>query len=123
MAKCIEYVRKVMSTKSAWVLFSNGTFVVLDKPEEGRSLEEQALEAINKYGQVMAGGPPGDFNVIRTDHGCSVVTGHCPYMYTCVLEDEENGKGMDMMIGLYGRGKRQKDFIEKKVVHIEEQRK
>ena len=86
-----------------------------------RSIDAQALEAMEGYGEVMVGGPPGDFNVIPQDNRDAVVSGHCPYMYTMVLksEIEEKEVASEVMVGMFGRSKRQQDFETQKIVHRE----
>lgn len=60
------------------------------------------------------GGPEADF----------IVTGHCPYMYTVVTTAEVEAEGLakDMIIGLYGRNKRNEDAEEKIIIHVEKRR-
>ena len=105
----------------SWVVFENGTCVVLMEPSG--DLKEQAIELLKEWGPVHAGTPAGDFNVIALpDHAGNVVTSHHPDIMTYVPPDEADEETSEMMVGLIGRAKRDQDAQELKVVYVEDSR-
>jgi hypothetical protein len=117
--------RKILigaETKS-WVLFENGTVVVLGKPED--DLQSQAVDLMKEWGPVHSGGPAGDFSVInlKNDPGWIVTSHHNDILtYVGPLEIQEETPS-DITVGLNGRGKRDLDARDLKVIHIEDNRK
>jgi hypothetical protein len=109
-------------TKS-WVLFENGTVVVLMAPED--NLKSQALDLLKEWGPVHVGSPTGDFSVIPlSNHSGWIVTCHHNDILTYVAPSEiKEDKPSDVMVGLHGRSKRGWDAHDLKVIHIEDNRK
>ncbi|WP_157436276.1 hypothetical protein [Actinospica robiniae] len=63
-AALIEKWRSIIiGDQKSWVLFANGTCVILMQPEG--DLADQATELVREYGPVAAGGPAGDFGTQR----------------------------------------------------------
>jgi hypothetical protein len=69
--------------------------------------------------------PTGDFNIIDLDdEGVDrrkgwAVTGHHPDMLTMVLPGEVESE-QDLVVGLYGRGKRNTDAHDLTIIHVED---
>jgi hypothetical protein len=108
--------------EKSWVLFENGTCVILMKPEA--ELAAQALQLMREYGSVHGGSPAGDFSIIklRNDPGWAV-TSHHPDMLTYVSPGEiEESENSDLRIGLLGRSKRDQDAKELQIIHVEDNR-
>ena len=108
-------------TKS-WVLFENGTAVILMEPKG--DLQAQATELMKEWGPVHAGGPAGDFAVVDLrDYPGWVVTCHHNDILTYVgpseLEEEEP---QEVTIGLHGRSKRDLDASTSSVIHVVDNR-
>ncbi|GGG15789.1 hypothetical protein GCM10011344_15480 [Dokdonia pacifica] len=103
-----------------WVLFENGTYIIFDETNSAENIEAEALKLIKEFGPVSAGGPAGDFNVISLNKTKGwVVSGHGYGMYTYVHPDElDTDLPNDVVIGLFGRSKRDKDGNNPKIIHI-----
>lgn len=117
----VETWRQIIigGTKS-WVLFANGTCVVLVDPAE--DLAEQATTIIREHGPVRAGEQAGDFATITLNAAPGwVVAGHHPDVLTYVSPGEVP-EANDLVVGLTGRGKRDRDARELVVVHVEDNR-
>ena len=72
-SELVETWRKIIvGREKSWVLFENGTIVILTKPEE--DLKNQAISLMKEFGIVWAGTPAGDFSVIdlSNDDGFAV---------------------------------------------------
>ncbi len=105
----------------SWVLFQNGTCVILMQPEA--DLAGQATALLREWGPVHAGSSFGDFNVVTLDNGRGwVVTCHHSDILTMVGPDEVGPDAADVMIGLLGRSKRGQDATELQVLHVEDKR-
>lgn len=105
----------------SWVLFENGTCVVLTEP--GDDLAGQATALLREWGPVHPGSSFGDFGVIALDDGRGwVVTGHHDDILTLVGPDEVGPGSPDVVIGLCGRFKREQDAEDLRVVHVEDRR-
>ncbi|MDL4775926.1 MULTISPECIES: hypothetical protein [Thermomonosporaceae] len=109
----------------SWVLFENGTCVILMEPEA--DLTAQAIGIMREFGPVAGGTPSGDFGTIDLDAAPGwAVWGHHPDVLTYVAPDEVDVDGEagvdDLRIGLFGRSKRGQDGDELKVVHVEDKR-
>ncbi|KAI9375030.1 hypothetical protein BJX61DRAFT_540179 [Aspergillus egyptiacus] len=117
--------RSILNNASvkSWVLFENGTCVILMDPTAG-DLAEQATEILKEWGPVHAGTPSGDFNVIDLDDesGGYVVTGHHKDILNYVAADEVGEGAPSMLAGLTGRGNRDLDARDLKVIHVEDHR-
>ena len=103
----------------SWVLFENGTCVVLTEPEH--DLSAQAIELMKKWGPVHAGSPAGDFSTLtlKDDIGW-VVTCHHNDILTYVAPEETGDEPSDLGIGMFGRTKRHQDATELTVIHVEQ---
>lgn len=114
--------RIIIDARKSWVLFENGTCVLLVEPDH--DLAAQAVTLMKEWGPVHPGGPAGDFGVIELpdDFGW-VVTGHHDDILTFVGPDEvSSGKVNDLVVGLLGRSKRDQDSVELRIVHVEDRR-
>lgn len=112
--------RHLLHPAKSWVLFANGTCVILMEPAD--DLAEQAKELLREYGTARAGTPAGDFTTIDLDDAPGwAVTGHHPDILTYVAEDELDARD-DLTVGLFGRGKRDQDGHELTIVHVEDKR-
>lgn len=123
-----EIWRKIIvSNPSAWVLFEHGTCVILK--DGGENAGEAARALLAKWGPVHAGTPSADFDVIPLrDVPGYVVTCHHPDILNYVPPEENDDDGgeegddddsSDVLVGLLGRGDRDLDAQELRVVHIE----
>jgi hypothetical protein len=122
-AQLIEAWRRiVVGDSKSWVLFSHGTCVIIIQPEV--DLRAQAVELMREFGPVHAGSPAGDFSVITlTGHPGWAVTCHHNDILTYVASEELSADKRDnLTIGLFGRGKRDRDAIELEVIHVEDKR-
>jgi hypothetical protein len=114
--------RVIIDACKSWVLFENGTCVVLAEPEE--DLAAQAVVLMKEWGPVHAGSPAGDFGVIELPDGLGwAVTGHHDDIQALVGPDEVSPEGADdMVIGMLGRSKRHEDSEGLVVIHVEDRR-
>ena len=113
--------RIIVGDGKSWVLFANGTCVILMEPQD--DLEAQAIELMREWGPVHAGSPAGDFNTITLpDDPGWVVTCHHNDILTYVGPDEMDGEPEDVAVGLFGRSKRDQDSQDLQVIHIEDNR-
>ncbi|HEX8913444.1 MAG TPA: hypothetical protein VF796_13870 [Humisphaera sp.] len=105
----------------SWVLFANGTCVILTNPQP--DLAARAVAILREWGPVHAGSSAGDFSVIHlSDHPGWVVTSHHNDVLTYVAPDEVGDEPSDLVIGLTGRSKRGQDAEELRVLHVEDRR-
>lgn len=113
----------IQGEQKSWVLFEHGTCLILMQPEA--DLAAQARQIMATWGPVQVGTPSADFNVISLPNppGGWVVTGHHPDMLNYVApEDGDVPQPSDLVIGLIGRGTRDQDAHELRIVHIEDKR-
>lgn len=104
-----------------WVLFKNGTCVMLLKPQN--DIKTQAAQILRKHGLAIAGTPSGDFEVTKIPEiNGWVVTGDYPGIMMYVSE-EEGKKKDDFAIGMIGRAKRELDAEKLEIIHAEDKRK
>ncbi|OQE32466.1 hypothetical protein PENFLA_c001G07921 [Penicillium flavigenum] len=108
-------------SKKSWVLFEHGTCVILMNPTSD-DLATQATDILKEWGPVRAGSSAGDFNVIELEGnpGGYVVEGHHDDVLNYVPAEAVEEGASDMVAGLIGRGNRDVDASELKVVHIED---
>jgi hypothetical protein len=108
--------------RKSWVLFANGTCVVLMQPEG--DLAAQATALLREWGPVGAGSSFGDFGTVELDGGAGwVVTCHHNDVLTYVGPDEVGAEtASDLAVGLLGRSKRGRDAEELRVLHVEDRR-
>ena len=106
----------------SWVLFENGTCVILMEPEA--DLAAQATALLKEWGPVHTGTPAGDFSVVElVDEMGWVVGGHHPDILTFVpLEELESEQPEDYEVGMLGRSKRHADSETLVVIHVEDRR-
>ena len=118
----VETMRSIIvGENKSWVLFKNGTCVVLVKPEA--DLAQQAIAIMKEWGPVYAGTPAGDFSVVHLDaYPGWVVTYQHPDILNYVSPDEVSSGAEDVTIGLLGRSKRDLDGESLTVVHVEDKR-
>jgi hypothetical protein len=110
----------IVGEHKSWVLFASGTAVVLVDPAD--DLAGQAVGILREYGPVHPGSSAGDFATIDlTPAPGWVVTGHHPDVLTYVAPDEVSPVS-DVVVGLTGRAKRDRDARELTVVHVEDKR-
>jgi hypothetical protein len=107
--------------EKSWVLFGNGTCVILMQPQS--DLAEQARELLREWGPVQAGSAAGDFGTIELEAGGWAVTGHHNDILTYVGPEEfESEDPGDLLVGLLGRSRRAQDAEELRVIHVEDRR-
>jgi hypothetical protein len=103
------------------VLFAHGTCVVLVDPAD--DLAGQAVGILREYGPVRAGSPAGDFGTIDLDAAPGwAVTCHHPDVLSYVAPEDVSPPASDLVVGLTGRAKRDRDGRELTVVHVEDKR-
>ena len=85
----------------SWVLFENGTCVILMEPEA--DLAAQATALLREWGPVHAGSSFGDFSTIKLEDGRGwVVTCHHNDILTYVGPDEVGaGRRSDVLSGCW----------------------
>jgi hypothetical protein len=125
LKETVEAWRKTLVGAKVWVLFENGTCVVLVKPEEDPQAQATAL--LEEWGPVHVGSPSADFSVVTLKNGLGwVVTCHHNDILTLVFKDEidlgDDGDANTVAIGMAGRGKRRADAEALNVVHVEDMR-
>jgi len=106
----------------SWVLFEQGTCVILTQPEGDLAAHAAAL--LREWGPVRAGSSFGDFGTLELDDGAGwVVTCHHNDILTYVGPDEVSPESAnDLAVGLLGRSKRSQDAEELRVLHVEDRR-
>ena len=113
--------RIIVGDGKSWVLFANGTCVILMEPQD--DLEAQAIGLMREWGPVHVGSSVGDFNTITLPDDLGwVVTCHHNDILTYVSPDEMEGESEDIAVGLFGRSKRHQDSQDLQVIHIEDKR-
>lgn len=112
----------IQGPEKSWVLFGNGTCVILMQPEV--DLVTQATELLKVWGPVQVATPSADFNIIEpADAPGWVVTCHHRDILTYVGPEEFPGvRPSEIAIGLLGRAKRDRDAHELEVIHVEDNR-
>ena len=100
-----------------WVVFQQGTCVVLNAPSADP--EAEALEILRIHGPVQPGTAHGDFGVGDPQRGSGkIVSSHHDSLLTFVAPSEIDDES-DIAIGIYGRLKRAEDAENPVVVHVE----
>jgi hypothetical protein len=112
----------IVGEGKSWVLFANGTCVILMEP--AADLGQQATALLKEWGPVHPGSPAADFSVIElANYPGWVVMGHHRDILTYVAPDEFNEpEPAEVMVGLIGRSKRDQDAAELKILYIEDKR-
>jgi hypothetical protein len=120
--KLIEAWRAtIKGPDKSWVLFENGTCVILMEPEA--DLSAQATALLREYGPVHAGSSFGDFSTITLADGRGwVVICHHNDILTFVGPDEADPDAQEVAVGLLGRSKRGQDAEQLRVLHVEDKR-
>lgn len=118
----ISAFKKIVTDQSvSWVLFKNGTCVMLLKPE--KNIKDQAIEILRVNGKAMPGSSSADFEVTKIPEiNGWVITGDYPGIMMYVSLEEAGNKKKNFEIGLFGRDKRELDAKELKVTHVEDKR-
>ena len=112
----------IIGDDKSWVLFDNGTCVILMEP--GDDLAAQAITLMKEWGPVHAGCSAGDFSTITLDNETGwVVTSHHNDILTYVSPEEVGDDPSDLSVGLLGRSKRGQDADSLTVIHVEDKRK
>lgn len=122
METSVDVWKKMLDHSGAsWVLFSNGTCVLVHEPSEDLAAEARAI--LLEWGPVAAASSYGDFTVHRLKSFPGWVVGcHHPDILTHVALDEVETGASDVRIGLVGREKRRQDARDPKVLHVEDGR-
>ncbi len=123
MNQLIEIWRTIIvGPEKSWVLFKNGTCVILMEPEA--DLAPQAVALMKEWGQVYPGCSAGDFGTIDLDNAPGwVVTSHHNDILTYVGPEEVGAESLsDLVVGLIGRGKRDQDAQQLEIIYVEDKR-
>ena len=115
----------ILGDNKSWVLFENGTCVILTTPEV--DLIRQAKGILAKWGIFGTASALGDFSPVKLSaHPGWVVTFHHPDILTYVDPEEIESEKlktseipMELLVGLIGREKRASDAEEMNVIHVE----
>lgn len=125
--RMIAIWREILAkNENSWVMFEQGTCVVLFEPE--KDLDAQAKELLKIWGPVVPGTSAGDFMVDTIDDVPGwLITYPQPdianYVSVEEFKDEsEDSIRNDMIIGLIGRNKRKEDAKSLRVVHVDDRR-
>lgn len=112
----------IIGGSKSWVLFQNGTCVILMEPQA--DLKAQAIELLREWGPVRPGSSAGDFGITTlTDHPGWVVTCHHNDIIAYVAPNELSSEmAQDLAVGILGRRKRHEDSTALDVIHIEDKR-
>jgi hypothetical protein len=120
-AMLIEKVRLAIKPEfPKWVLFSNGTYVIVEDEAAIADPRAYALKQMSEFGPVRVASPAGDFSIttLHKTEGWSVA-GHGYGMYTYVHPSElRSNRPSDVKIGLHGRRKRDADSKELRIVYV-----
>lgn len=116
----IERIKLVIKPNYNWVLFSNGTVVILDKARSEDNVEDQAIALMKQFGPVYAGTSAGDMTIKQFNKPYGwLVSGHGPGIFTYVHPSElQISNPEDILVGIHGRSKRDKDSKEMRIIHV-----
>ncbi len=110
----------IVGDNKSWALFEHGTCVIFSDANANGDVAKQAIALLTEWGPVQVGTPSADFDIIElAERPGWVVTCHHPDILTYVDPSEMGPNPQEIMVGLIGRGKRDEDAQELKVVHIE----
>ena len=116
------YKKIIIDPEANWVLFKNGTCVMLMNPQG--NIQAQAIKILKEHGAVVAGTPSGDFEVTKIPEiNGWVVTGDYPGIMMYVSEEEVGQRNSDFEIGITGRAKREQDAKTLEVMLVEDKQK
>ena len=117
----IEHVKLAINPHfKDWVLFKNGTYIIIENLEKGETIEALAMQKMKEFGPIHVGSPAGDFNTITLNKTEGwVIAGHGYGMYTYVHPSEvEDPEAQDYVIGLFGRNKRDEDGQHPEIIYV-----
>ncbi|UHD17881.1 ATP-binding response regulator [Thiocapsa bogorovii] len=115
------YRRVIADPETLWVLFEQGTCVLLRQPAADPAAEAKAL--LRACGPVLAGSVAAEFSVLELDGGRGWVVGsHHPDIVTLVFPQEIDADARAVAVGLFGRAKREQDARGLRVRHVEDRR-
>jgi len=101
-----------------WVLFENGTCVILVEP--AADFAAQAIVLLKEFGPVYPGSSFADFGTIKLDGNRGwVVTCHHDQILTLVGKNDVPPTAPEVEIGMIGRHMRGLDAVSLRVIHIE----
>jgi len=110
---------------TGFAVFSHGSVVILKGAHHSEdAARAEALEVMKRYGPVFPGSEAGDFNTTPTKGDAWMVSGYHENLMTLVLskdkdEVEITNPDSNMEVGIKGRGKRDQDSQDLKIVHVE----
>jgi len=106
----------------SWVLFKNGTCVVLMEP--AADLGAQAIELIKKWGRMYPGSEPGHIvaEKLLTAPGWVVSSLHQDILTYVGPEMGADSTADQKMVGMVGRVRRFQDAQDLEIVHVEDKR-
>ena len=108
----------IVGPGKSWVLFRQGTCVIITVPTA--DIRSEATNLLREWGPVHEGTPAGDFGVTHLDDDPGwVVTCHHPDILTYVSPKNVARAAKDIEIGLLGRARRNQDSAELEIAHIE----
>ena len=97
--------RIIVGEGRSWVVFANGTCVILMNYEGDP--ETQAMDLMREWGPVHVGSSAGDFGIVGLPNGLGwVVTGHHNDTLTYVSPDEVGDESSDLTVGMLGSAAR-----------------
>lgn len=103
--------------EQSWVLFRQGTVVVIPNAVDETILKSEAIELLKKNGPVYVGTSHADFSVTNCKNSPGwMVTSHHSRIVTFVGQDEMGTAANDLLIGISGRTCRDKDAKELEIV-------
>lgn len=112
------FKKAVIDSSTNWVLFKNGTCVLLLNSQE--DIQSQAIKILKEHGSVIPGTPSGDFEVTKIPEIDGwLITGDYPGILNYVSSQDGQKKG-DFEIGMIGRERRELDAKELGIIHVED---
>ena len=106
---------------SRWVLFENGTFVMLRNDQQPLAIGFWAVEVLATEGIVTRQNRDLKFSVKPAFEGW-LVTGDYWAIYTYVHESEIKGSHSDLMgIGQFGMAKRHSDSVGPRIIFFQDE--
>jgi hypothetical protein len=125
VTELIEHIKLALKPEvQNWVLFSNGTVIIINDIADGEDFKEKALRYMGEFGPVHPASDAGDFGTVKLVNTEGwMVTGHGSRMYTYVHPQElqeffQGNNPHDLSAGIYGRYKRHKDSEGLKIIHV-----
>ncbi len=114
----------LIGAHKSWVLFEQGTCVILSSPTAEADLAGAAQTVLEAYGPVVPNSSATEFSVIPlADVAGWVVTGHHPDILNYVPPTVfTTATPPEVVVGMYGRTMRDADGLMPKVVHVEDRR-